>query len=207
MEFASEMLIAAARARWTIDEVPIAYRPRAGESKLQTFRDGWRHLRLLLLYSPKHLFTIPGGAMLVAGLLLLAALVGGPITIAGRVIDFHVMFVGSLLATLGTQVVTLGLFATSGDDMPAWFSLERGITIGAVALAAGLVVNGSILVHWILSGFGPLFAIRLAIVALTLMVVGAQLLFSSFYLDLLRAARAEAPVPPAADVASTGVDG
>jgi hypothetical protein len=201
MEFASEMLIAAARAGWTIREIPIAYRPRAGESKLQTFRDGWRHLRLLLLYSPTHLFTVPGGAMLLLGLLVLAVLAGGPIAIGGRLFDFHFMFVGSLLATLGAQVLMLGVFAKSGDELPPWFTLERGLVAGVVALLAGFGINLGILARWILTGFGPLFAIRLAVVALTLMVVGTQILFSSFYLDLLRAARAEAPVPPSPDVA------
>ncbi len=195
MEFASEMLIAAARARWVIAEIPIGYRLRAGESKLRTFRDGWRHLRLLLLYSPTHLFTVPGVAMLALGMLLLALLVGGPLTIAGRTFDFHFMFVGSLLVSLGAQVLLLGLFAKSGEDVPRWFTLERGLIAGTTAVVSGFAINLGILVHWILNGFGPLFAIRLAIVALTLMVSGAQVLFSSFYLDLLRAARAEAPVP------------
>ena len=104
MEFASEMLIVAARARWRIAEVPIAYRARGGESKLRTFRDGWRHLRLLLLYSPRHLFTLPGWLMSVTGLFILLALVRGPLTIVGRFFDFHFMFVGSLLATLGSAV-------------------------------------------------------------------------------------------------------
>jgi hypothetical protein len=200
MEFASEMLILAARARWQIAEVPIAYRARAGESKLQTFRDGWRHLRLLLLYSPTHLFTIPGFALLVSGLLVLAALVTGPITVAGRMFDFHFMFVGSLMASLGTQVLLLGVFARSAENVPQWLNLERGLVVGSLVFTEGFVVNLAILVHWIATGFGPLFAIRLAILALTLMVVGAQVLFSSFYLDLLRAARDVAPVPPSADV-------
>jgi hypothetical protein len=110
------------------------------------------------------------------------------------------MFVGSLLATLGTQVLLLGTFAKSGDEMPQWFTLERGLVVGVLALASGFAINFGILVFWILTGFGPLFAIRLAVIALTLMVVGAQVLFSSFYLDLLRAARSEAPLPPATDV-------
>jgi hypothetical protein len=206
MEFASEMLIAAARARWTIAEIPIDYRPRAGESKLRTFRDGWRHLRLLLLYSPTHLFTVPGVAMLAAGILLLALLAGGPIVVAGRLFDFHFMFVGSLMATLGTQVLLLGVFARSGDETPRWFTLERGLLVGALALLAGFALNLAILIHWIATGFGPLFAIRLAIVALTLMVVGAQVLFSSFYLDLLRAARDDAPLPSGPAVAPPADD-
>jgi hypothetical protein len=187
MEFASEMLIAAARAGWRIGEVPIAYHARAGESKLRTFRDGWRHLRLLLLYSPAHLFTAPGVTMAAVGLVLLLTLVGGPITVLGRFVDFHFMFVGSLLAILGTQLLTLGLFATSWQGPPRWFTLERGLVAGALAFFAGLAGNVAILARWLRAGFeGPLDAVRLAILALTLMAVGAQVLFSSFYLDLLR---------------------
>lgn len=189
MEFASEMLIAAARAGWTIAEVPIAYLPRAGESKLRTFRDGWRHLRLLLLYSPTHLFTVPGLVMVVVGLALELALVGGPLVVAGRFIDFHFMFVGALLASLGTQVVLLGTFAKAWNDMPRWFTLERGLVAGGAAMAAGFLVNVAILVQWLVAGFGPVGAVRPAIFGLTLIVVGAQLAFASFYLDLLRAAR------------------
>lgn len=187
MEFASEMLIAAAREGMRIAEVPIAYHPRAGESKLRSFRDGWRHLRLLLLYSPRHLFTIPGIALAAVGMAVLFALVGGPIFIAGRMIDFHVMFVGSLLAILGTQVALLGLFARVGaGGAPAWFTLERGLVLGGLLLGGGLLANVVILVRWFATGFGPLNAVRLGILGLTLMAVGAQVLFSSFYLDLVR---------------------
>jgi hypothetical protein len=185
MEYASEMIIAAAEQGVRIDEVPIAYHPRQGESKLRSFRDGWRHLRLLLLYSPRHLFVRPGLVMLAAGILLLLALLPGPITIGRRMVDYHFMFVGSLLAILGTQVATLGLFARSHREPPRWFTLERGLVAGAVAFGLGLAANLYILGTWILSEFGPLNAVRLAILALTLTVVGTQVLFSSFYLDLI----------------------
>lgn len=206
MEFASELLIVAARAGWKIVEVPIAYHARAGESKLRTFRDGWRHLRLLLLYSPRHLFTMPGVVMLVTGLVLLLALVRGPLTIGGRFFDFHFMFVGSLLASLGTQLLTLGLFATSWRATPRWFTLERGLVVGGLVLGVGVAANAVILSHWLRAGFaGPLDAVRLAIFALTAMVVGAQVLFSSFYLDLLRTTRDEARPTVHADNAPDGV--
>ena len=185
------MLIAAAGAGWRITEIPITYRPRAGESKLRTFRDGWRHLRLLLLYSPTHLFTAPGLAMLVTGLLLLFALAAGPIHIGRHMFDYHFMFLGGLLATLGTQVALLGTFAKSWREMPRWFTLERGLLLGLAAFLGGLGVNVWIVIRWMLAGFGPLMAVRPAIVGLTLMVVGAQLLFSSFYLDLLRTVRGD----------------
>ena len=186
MEFASEMLILAAQAHWRIVEVPIAYHPRAGESKLRTFRDGWRHLRLLLLYSPRHLFLVPGWVMAAAGLVLIAVLLPGPIWIRGRMVDYHFMFVGSLMAILGIQVAMLGLYARSLRRSPRWFTLERGLVAGAAAFLCGLGLNAAILVRWVVTSFGPLNAVRTAIAALTLMVVGAQVVFSSFYLDLLR---------------------
>lgn len=190
MEFASEMLIAAARAGWRIVEVPIAYHARAGESKLRTFRDGWRHLRLLLLYSPTHLFTVPGTVMVLAGLAMLLALVRGPLILFGRFIDFHFMFVGSLLASLGTQVLLLGLFARSWQALPRWFTLERGLVVGAATFLIGLAANTVILVQWLREGFaGPLAAVRLAILALTFMVVGAQVAFASFFLGFMQMER------------------
>lgn len=195
MEFASEMLIVAARAGWKMAEVPIAYLPRAGESKLRTFRDGWRHLRLLLLYSPTHLFTVPGLAMVAAGFAIELVLVRGPLVVAGQFIDFHYMFVGALLASLGTQVVLLGTFAKAWNDMPRWFTLERGLVAGGGAVAAGFLVNLAILVQWLVAGFGPAGAVRPAILGLTLIVIGAQLAFASFYLDLLRAAREDVALP------------
>jgi hypothetical protein len=115
---------------------------------------------------------------------------------------------------LGTQVLLLGLFARDTDDLHAsaragpgldspqsrWFTLERGLVIGLAIALAGLAINLGILIHWIWTGFGPLFAIRLAIVALTLMVVGTEILFSSFYLDLLRATRPEGSEVPTLEV-------
>jgi len=186
MEWASEMLIVAAQKGMRIVEVPISYQPRTGESKLRSFRDGWRHLRLLLLCSPRHLFTIPGMAMAAGGMALLLVLLPGPIWVRGRPIDYHFMFVGALLAILGVQVATLGLFAHSRWQAPAWFTLERGLLAGLAVLAAGIGTNVYILWDWIASGFGQLNAVRAAVFALTLTVVGTQVLFSSFYLDLLR---------------------
>jgi hypothetical protein len=203
MEFASEMIIAAGKLGLRIAEVPIAYRPRAGESKLRSFRDGWRHLRLLLLYSPTYLFTVPGLALAVLGLVMLAALLGGPVRVGSMFFDFHFMFVGSLLAILGTQVALLGLFTTSLRATPRWFTLERGLVAGLLPFAAGLALNVSILVRWVATHYGPLSAVRPAVVGLTLMIVGAQLAFSSFYLDVLRLAAGSA-APPASEEVTHG---
>lgn len=185
MEWGSEMLVAAARKGLNIVEVPIQYHPRLGESKLRSFRDGWRYLRMMLMYSPTHLFIMPGVVMTAVGLLILGVLMPGPIRYGRLFFDFHYMFVGSLGAIIGTQVALLGLFAKSEQGMPAWFTLERGLVFGALLLLAGFAVNFRILWVWVATGFGPMNAVRPAIVALTLMAVGAQIFFSSFYLALL----------------------
>lgn len=198
MEFASEMVINAAQARLKIAEVPITYYPRLGDSKLHSLRDGWRHLRFMLMRSPTHLFLIPGLTMLALGLVLLVALAPGPIFIGGRSVDIHVMVLGSLVALLGAQVVGLGLFAKTygvihdfqDEDsllsrLRDHFTLERGIYLGLVLLAVGFLVNFAILAEWIASGFGSLNEVRGALLGSTLMALGTQIVFSSFFLSIL----------------------
>src|SRR6185503_12181305 len=110
MEFASEMVIRAAKADLDIRQLPIDYHPRGGTSKLSSFRDGWRHLRFLLVHSPTHLFVIPGTVMAVLGTII-ALTVLLQINVLGREWDLHTMVAGSLLMIVGTQVVALGLCA------------------------------------------------------------------------------------------------
>src|SRR4029450_12301071 len=100
MEFASEMVIRAARAQLVIREVPIALHPRGGESKLSPFRDGWRHLRLMLVYSPNFLFVIPGAVMVLLGLLIVVTVLSKT-TIFGRQFYIHAEIAGSLLVVVG----------------------------------------------------------------------------------------------------------
>src|SRR5436190_2070117 len=108
MEFASEMVIRAAKEQMEIRQFPIEYHPRGGESKLSSFRDGWRHLRFLLVHSPTYLFIVPG---LVMGLLgtLICLTVLARLDLLGRTWDIHVMIAGALLMIVGTQVTALGL--------------------------------------------------------------------------------------------------
>ena len=199
MEFASEMVAAAIRARMKVSEIPITYAPREGESKLRSFRDGWRHLRFMLLLSPTPLFLIPGFAMLALGLLGLGVLLPGPRTIGGVSFDFHFMFVASALAILGVQLVFFGFAAKTyaraelADLGDRWldfldrrFTLERGLVLGALLFLAGGAVNASILVDWLERGRGTLFAVRPALLGLTLLVVGAQGMFGSFFISALR---------------------
>lgn len=198
MELASEIVVNAARQGLHIGEVPVRYRVRTGRSKLNSLRDGWRHLRFLLLYSPTHLFIYPGAALLAIGVVLLVALLPGRITVAGLNFDIHFMILGSLLTLLGTQIVSIGLYAktlavTLGLQpydrtlraLERVFSLERGLLFGAAVFGAGFLVNAEIASRWIASGLGPLDEVRAALFALTLMLFGLQIAFSSLFLSAI----------------------
>lgn len=200
MEFASEMLLEAAKLRLSAVEVPVTFRPRPEEAHRRSVSDGWRVVRQLLLLSPTRLFLVPGLLLVLLGLGLEAALLPGPLTLAGFTMDFHFMFVGGALAILGTQLLLLGVYAKSwvlindpalADPWIRWlhlrYSLERGVALGGFIFSAGLVINVWILADWLAAGAGgTLFAVRPAMLALTLMVVGAELVFASFFLSLLR---------------------
>lgn len=198
MEFASEMVINAARAKLKVAEVPITYYPREGESKLRSFRDGWRHLRFMFLYSPDHLFLVPGALLFVLGLLGMLWLVGGPKIISGHFVDYHFMFVASLFTIVGFQVLLTGFYAKAyafthrfaPDDRMIQvfykhFNLEEWLIGGFIIFLVGLGIDSAIVVTWIQHHFRDLFAVREALLALTLMVIGLQLIFSSFLLSIL----------------------
>jgi glycosyltransferase involved in cell wall biosynthesis len=198
MEFASEIVINAARANLKVAEVPITYYPRGGESKLRSFRDGWRHLRFMLLYSPDHLFVIPGLVLFVVGLFGMLWLLSGPKIISGHFVDYHFMFIASLLTIVGFQVLLTGFFAKAyafthrfaPDDLMIqrfyrYFSLEEWLIAGFVVFLVGFGIDTAIFVQWADQGFKNLFAVREALLALTLMVIGLQLIFSSFLLSIL----------------------
>jgi glycosyltransferase involved in cell wall biosynthesis len=196
MEFASEMVIRAAKESLDIRQLPIEYHPRAGESKLSSFRDGWRHLRLLLIHSPTHLFIIPGAAMALFGTLVTLAVLA-QIDVLGREWDIHAIIGGGLLMVVGTQVLALGLCAHAYgtyfmgardpwfDRMRSRFRLEHGLLLGAGILIVGLALGGYVVATWIDRGFGSLAEERLAAVGATLTIVGIQIFFSSFLLSIL----------------------
>lgn len=196
MEFASEMVIRAAKEKLDIRQFPIEYHPRGGESKLSSFRDGWRHLRFLLVHSPTYLFVIPGAVMALLGALI-ALTVLTQVNVLGRAWDLHAMIAGALLMIVGTQVLALGLCAHAYgtyfmgerdpwfDRMRARFRLEHGLMLGGAILVTGLVIAAVIVGIWIDRGFGALSEERLAVLAATLVVVGLQIFFSSFLLSIL----------------------
>ncbi len=196
MEFASEMVIRASKEGLDIREFPIEYHPRAGESKLSSFRDGWRHLRFLLVHSPTHLFVIPGGALLAIGAVI--SLVSAfEVPVFGREWQLHSMVAGCMLMIVGTQIVSMGLCAHAYgayymNDRDPWFDrmrdrfrLEHGLMLGFVVAGAGFTLTVWILATWINRGFGQLSEERLAVLAGTLIVIGIQVFFASFLLSIL----------------------
>jgi glycosyltransferase involved in cell wall biosynthesis len=196
MEFASEMVIRASKANLEIRQLPIEYHPRGGESKLSSFRDGWRHLRFLLVHSPTYLFILPGLAIAGLGTLIVLTVLTR-LDLLGRTWDLHSMIAGALLMIVGTQILALGLCAHAYgtyfmsekdawfDRMRARFRLEHGLLLGGAFILTGVVLAGVIAGIWIDRGFGQLSEERLAVLAATLLVVGLQIFFSAFLLSIL----------------------
>jgi glycosyltransferase involved in cell wall biosynthesis len=196
MEFASEMVIRASKEGMDIREFPIHYHPRGGESKLSSFKDGWRHLRFLLVHSPTYLFVIPGLTLAVLGALA-SLMVLTQIDIFGRTWDIHAIIAGSLFMIVGTQILALGLCAHAYgtyfmgerdpwfDHMRARFRLEHGLMLGGAFAVVGAIIAAYIVGLWVNRGFGELSESRTAILAATLMIVGIQIFFSSFLLSIL----------------------
>jgi glycosyltransferase involved in cell wall biosynthesis len=202
MEFASEMVIRASKEHLDIRQIPIEYAPRAGESKLSSFRDGWRHLRFLLVHSPTYLFLIPGALMALLGVLIMFAVLGN-VSVFGRPWQLHTMIAGTLVTVVGTQVLGLGLAARAygvwylGERDP-WFTrmesrlrLEYGLLAGIATLLVGVGLLVFILAKWLGSGRGALAETRLALLAATLVIVGLQITFSSFLLSILGLRRSD----------------
>lgn len=211
MEFASEIVVKAAKAGLRVAEVPITYHPRVGESKLNGVRDAWRHMRFMLILSPNWLFVYPGLVLFMVGLIGQSALLPGPLWLGNREVGVHISILFCLLTLLGAQALVFGVFTRayaksvgleSESGLSDWvekdFSLERGLAIGAAFFLFGLVINAAVLFDWVNRSMGALNAIRPTLFASTFMVMGMQILFASFFLSIFRikvhAVRAE-PVP------------
>ena len=204
MEFASELIVRAALAGWRIAEVPTALHPdgRCRPPHLRSWRDGWRHLRFLLLFSPRWLFLYPGLALLALGAVFTATLYFAPLKILGAGLDIHSMLYASAAALLGLQLCLFALFArvsaqSAGllprnaalDRLLKLFSLEKGLLAGLGVALAGLAWSAAAFWQWRETGFGPLdprVVMRDAIPAATLMVGGMELVLASFLLSVLR---------------------
>jgi glycosyltransferase involved in cell wall biosynthesis len=206
MEFASEMVVKATLHGLRIAEVPTTLQPdqRDREPHLHTWRDGWRHLRFLLLFSPRWLFFIPGIVITVLGILLFS-LGAGEVSYGGMQFSVNTMLFGSLAIILGGQAVFFSILAktfavSSGlhpssenvDRFRQRFTLERGVALGGVALALGIVALVLAIAEWVMVDFGDLTlrVTRLWVVpGVTLVAVGVQVILSSFLVSALNVDR------------------
>ncbi|MBO0727970.1 MAG: glycosyltransferase family 2 protein [Acidimicrobiaceae bacterium] len=208
MEFASEMIIMASLAGLRIAEIPVSLRPdgRSRKPHLRTWRDGWRHLRFMLLYSPRWLFLLPGVTMMAVGLAGAARLALGPQQIGSVTFGVHTLLLSGLVAIVGYQVIVFGVFtrtfaATEGIYPESrWFvwlqryvTLEKGLLVGLAMLLGGVAAVMVAFSSWQSVGFGRLDAtvtMRQMIPAGVLVVLGTQTIFSSFFLSILGLRRA-----------------
>jgi hypothetical protein len=203
MEFASEMVVKSAIQKLRITEVPTKLFPdgRTRPPHLRTWHDGWRHLRFLLLFSPRWLFLYTGLTLMLLGIFITVALLSGPIHIRKIGFDVHTMLYGSSFIFIGFQVIAFFFFSKTYavnaelDPDKAWlekmnrlFSLERGIVSGAIIFLFGIILTIYSLLTWNSYSFGhldPSHMLRLVIPSVTFLVIGIQLIFYSFFLSIL----------------------
>ncbi len=202
MEFASEMVIKASLFGLKITEVPTVLSPdgRTRSPHLRTWRDGWRHLRFMLLCSPTWLFAVPGVVALLVGATMVAILANRPIDVGSIQLSVQAMVFFAFMALVGVQIVAFGIAARSlarlmgvlpQDDgsriLREHFSLERGLVIAAILMVLGAVIAGSSVGTWAGAGFGAVKlgdALRVSVPGLTILAIGVQVLFTSFFLGV-----------------------
>jgi len=203
MEFASEMVIKASLKGMRISEVPVVLRPdgRSRPPHLRTWRDGWRHLRFMLLFSPRWLFLYPGIALFATGVLLAAVLLPGPLRVGSVRLDIHTLLVAGFLALLGYQLVLFAVFTKifairEGFHPPhpvlerlfGYVTLEVGLAAGGLTALAGAVALVVAVFSWQSVGFGnldPSLTMREVIPAVVLLALGTQTVFASFFISIL----------------------
>lgn len=203
MEFASEMVVKATVNRLTITEVPTTLSPdgRSRPPHLRSWRDGWRHLRFLLLFSPRWLFLFPGFALFMIGLFAMALLSLGPRTIGSVTFDIHTLLYASAAMTVGFQSMQFWMFAKiygmregivpldpEFRSLVSVVTLERGLVFGGILLLAGVATSIYALSSWGLAAFGPLQptdTMRLVIPSVTAILLAFQIAYGSFFLSVL----------------------
>jgi hypothetical protein len=200
MEFASESLLKAAKSGARMAEVPITMWPdqRGRRPHLRPFRDGWRHLRFILLSAPNWLFLMPGGFLVALGTALILWLLPGP-RFAGKVgLDVHTMALGMMLALLGVHIFSIGLFVKvfsyteklarnqiSLTKLLKHVKLEHGLLLGCALALLGVVGDGVAFWQWVVNGFGQLHPVRTVFFCSVCFFVGVEIIFSSVFLSML----------------------
>lgn len=207
MEFASEMVVKSTLFGLRVAEVPTTLSPdgRSSAPHLRTWRDGWRHLRFLLLYSPRWLFLYPGIALCIAGMLLTLWLLPGPRMLGQVKLDFHTLLFGAMAVLIGFQSITFAtfskIFAISEGLAPEderlnrlfpYITLEVGLAVGGLLAAAGIGLWIFGLTYWKSRHFGlldPERTLRIVIPGFVSLTLGIQTILSSFFLSVLGLAR------------------
>src|SRR6202795_2355033 len=205
MEFASEFVIKAAQLRAKVAEIPITLWPdkRGRPPHLRSFRDGWRHLRFMLLYAPNWLFLLPGAAFMFAGLALVLWLLPGPRAITPRItLDVHTMIFGVIFTLLGAQILSIGAFAkvfsyaerfdrrsVSLRRVLKRVTLETGLLLGGALFLMGFAGCAWVTWKWAASGFGELHEVRQVLFWSMWLFLGLQVIFAAFFLSMLGISR------------------
>jgi glycosyltransferase involved in cell wall biosynthesis len=205
MEFASEFVIKAAQLGARITEIPITLWPdkRGRPPHLRSFRDGWRHLRFMLLYAPNWLFLLPGASLVVLGLFIVFWLLPGPRSISPHVVlDIHTMIFGVIFTLLGVQILSIGTFAkvfsyaerfdrntVSLKRVLKRVTLESGLLLGGALFLGGFAGCAWVTWQWAESGFGPLAQVRQVLFWSMWLFIGVQIIFASFFLSMLGISR------------------
>jgi len=207
MEFAVEMIVKATLLGLRVAEVPTTLSPdgRSRPPHLRTWRDGWRTIRFMLLYSPRWLFLYPGLLVILLGTAVGLWLLPGPRTLGGVTFDAHTFLYAAMAILIGFQAICFSLFArtfaVAEGLLPEdallnvffrTFTLEAGLTVGAVFVAGGLAGSVYAVNAWRLLGFGPLnfsHTLRIVIPAATAITLGFQIVMSSFLVSILGLAR------------------
>jgi hypothetical protein len=203
MEFASEMVVKATLFKLKIAEVPTTLAPdgRSRPPHLRTWRDGWRHLRFLLIYSPRWLYTVPGMALMVLGLVIGAAIVHGPKRVFGVTLDTNTLIYSGTAVVIGFQMVVFGVFARVHGMMVGFLPrkqtlewttqhgvLERGLIGGVLVFVLGLVGAFVAVSRWGHAGFARLVypdILRIVIPSAVAMMLGVQIAMAAFFLSVL----------------------
>jgi glycosyltransferase involved in cell wall biosynthesis len=202
MEFATEMIVNASHAGLRIAEIPTRLYPdkRDRPPHLRSFRDGWRHLRFMLTYAPDWLYLAPGGFLSLIGVIGMALLASGPLVVGNVRLGIHFLALASLFALLGANVIWFGLLArltnvrrnpittdSNFGRLLKYFTLERGLMLGAGLAASGLAMDVWILLEWISRGYGDMTGtVHIAFVASTVFVLGVNMVFGVFLLNMVR---------------------
>ncbi len=207
MEFASEMIVKAAIGKLDIREVPTTLQPdgRSRPPHLRTWRDGWRHLRFLLIYAPKFLFLYPGIALALAGLTGLLGLIPGDLHLGGIKFGIHTMIFAAMAVLMGSQLIGLSVMARHYGVIAGmwpqsvlmrrihrWFTVERACVLGGAMLALGIGGAVTATAIWAVRGFGsmnPAALMRLTIPSMVLGCVGLQMVVTAFFIGLLNQPR------------------